>query len=283
MAVAIQCAQLAPPQGGPKDEKPPTLDVENSTPNFQTNFTTQDIILYFDEYVEVRDAFKQILISPPLDNLPKVTARLKKVTFEFPEGQELKDNATYTINFGNSIRDFTEGNTVKDFRYVFSTGDYIDSLTFAGTLRDAYEGTGVGNAIVMLYDNFADSVVYNEKPFYFATTDDNGNFKFENLRADSFKIFGLEDGNINYIYDLDTERIAFSDQFVSINDSVSETIDLEMFLPIPEAKIIESDSRNYGRLAVLFNKEPIEIDYTFMGKNISRSIVSETESFIETN
>ena len=49
----------------------------------------------------------------------------------------LKDNTTYSFNFGNSILDNNEGNLFPNYKYVFSTGSYIDSLTLKGTAIDA--------------------------------------------------------------------------------------------------------------------------------------------------
>jgi hypothetical protein len=261
----IQCAQPAPPQGGPKDEQPPVIDTEKSLENYQTNFTIQDIEIYFNEYIDVRDVFKQVIVSPPLDNLPKVTAKLKRLKFEFPEGQELKENTTYTINFGSSIRDFTEGNTLKDFRFVFSTGDFIDSLEMSGSVVNAFDGNDEEGVVVMLYDNFNDSIVYQEKPYYFATTDKNGKFEFQNLRSDTFKIFALKDGNLNYIYDAETESIGFLDDKIIVNDSSVNQLELELFLPIQKTKILQRNVGNYGIASTLFNKPPKEITYELIG------------------
>ena len=47
----IACAQQVPLTGGPKDEVPPQIDTLESIANSQIHFEKQDIILYFDEYV----------------------------------------------------------------------------------------------------------------------------------------------------------------------------------------------------------------------------------------
>ena len=41
----------------------------------------------------------------------------------------LQPNTTYSFNFGQSIADNNEGNPFNQFKYVFSTGDHIDSLS----------------------------------------------------------------------------------------------------------------------------------------------------------
>jgi len=135
------CAQQVSLSGGPKDEIPPQLDKTKSAPNYVTNFEKQDVELYFDEYVDLKDASKQIIISPPLSYPPIIKSRLKRLRIGFDEREELKDNVTYLVNFGKSIRDFTEGNEVVNFAYVFSTGDYIDSLTVSGEVQDVLTDT----------------------------------------------------------------------------------------------------------------------------------------------
>ena len=172
--------------GGPKDEAPPVLDTTLSTPNNQVRFDKQEITLYFDEYVSVRDPIKQILVTPPLIYAPQVTERLERITFEFDDKEVLKENATYVINFGESIIDYNESNKLENFTMVFSTGDYIDSLSIRGNVIDSKTQQASPEYLVMLYESVYDSVVYKEKPFYFARTDMEGQFEINNLRADTF-------------------------------------------------------------------------------------------------
>jgi len=104
------CARPANPNGGPEDEDPPVLLSEGSTPNYQTRFNEREIVLEFDEYISLSNASKQIVISPPFVNFLKYTVRGKKLLIEFPEGEDLREDATYQINFGEAIKDFTAGN-----------------------------------------------------------------------------------------------------------------------------------------------------------------------------
>ncbi len=215
--------------GGPRDEVPPQLDTANSISNNLIQFVKQDIFLQFDEYVDLRDANKQIVISPPLDFPPQVSSRLKKVKFVFHENEVLKENATYVINFGKSIRDFTEGNELLNFTYVFSTGDYIDSLSLSGTVTDAKTGKPKEDALVLLYIDNQDSIVFKERPFYFARTDKSGIFQVNNLRSDSFKVVTMNDQNLNYLYDPATDEIGFLDSLAVVNDSSKINLLLEIF------------------------------------------------------
>ncbi len=194
------CANIVAPTGGAKDEVPPKVIEEKSTPNFQTNFKKQRIALTFDEWIKLEDVFSQVVVSPPLEEQPQVTQDGKKVIFEFGKKEILRENATYTINFGAAVKDLSEGNVAKNLRFVFSTGAIIDSLTVRGRVVDAQTGLPTEGVVLMLYDNFADSVVRKIKPFYFGRTDKNGEAIIDNVREGKFKVFALLDKDLNYLY-----------------------------------------------------------------------------------
>ncbi len=220
------CANVVAPKGGPKDEKPPRLITEGSTPNMQTNFTKKEIILEFDEWVELNDVFNQIVISPPVERKDyEVKIKKRSIIFKFTETAQLRENATYTINFGEAVRDITERNPVENLRFVFSTGDVIDSLKVSGRLLDVLTGEPVEDAYFMLYENLADSVVRTENPFYFGKTDESGNFLIENVRAGTFKGFGIKRVDQNYKFDNPEEQIGFPDSLIVVGDTTGIALD----------------------------------------------------------
>lgn len=249
----VACAQQVPLTGGPKDELPPQLDTVESVANNQIRFEKQDVILFFDEYVNLKDAAKQILISPPPNYPPIIDNRLKKVSVSFDEKEILKEETTYVINFGESITDFTESNKLQNFTFVFSTGDFIDSLSIKGEVLDAYTGEPVKEMVVMLYTNHQDSVIYQEKPFYFARTDDEGKFKINNLRADTFKIAVIDDLNLNYTFDSKSELVGFLDSLYVVTTDTSDIISLEVFKEVNEVSYKGFDIRNQGEIDITFD------------------------------
>lgn len=218
------CANPIAPTGGPKDETPPKLDTLHSTRNRQVRFEKKDIILAFDEWVELKDAFNQVVISPPLEFRPTIERKKKSIQLKFDDREVLRDSATYVINFGEAIRDLTEGN-VAPIVFVFSTGDYIDSLTLEGRIIDAYTLEPVKDVLFMLYENLADSVFRKERPFYFSKTDEQGNFKVNNIKAGYFKAAALADKNLNYRFDNEAEQIAFLDTAVYIGEMIVSKLD----------------------------------------------------------
>lgn len=212
------CAQIIAPTGGPRDTLPPKL--LNANPKLEaTNFKGNRITLTFDEYVQIQDLQQNLLVSPTPKNNPYIDYKLKTVTIKLRD--TLEPNTTYTINLGNSIRDINENNAIKDFRYVFSTGSTIDSLTFSGKVEVAETGKIDSTLIVLLYKNLADSAVLKLKPKYIARVAGDGSFRFQNLSEGIYKVYALKDDDGSRTYNPKAEMFAFADTAIQVNGNTS--------------------------------------------------------------
>lgn len=211
-----RCANVVTPSGGPKDEKTPVV-LEASPANNSTNFKGKSIHLTFDEFVTLNNPSNTVLISPPMNKKPTYRTSGKTVIIRFEE--PLRPNTTYSINFGDAIKDLHEGNVFSGYTFNFSTGEKIDSLSLNGKVTSASTLKPMEGMIVGLYspDNDTitiDSLPYRVKPDYITITDKNGNFKFSGLADKEYLIFALKDNNSNLIYDLPNEEIAFYSDLV---------------------------------------------------------------------
>lgn len=269
----FSCANIIAPTGGPDDKTPPRIDSAKTSPNFQTNFEKRPIILTFQEWIKLVDVNQQVIISPPLEHKPAIDLKGKSVILNFDEKEILRENATYTINFGNAIQDLTAGNKASELRFIFSTGPVIDSLIVRGSVKDAQTLQPVEGAVFMLYENLADSVVRTQKPFYFARTDAGGRFTIENVRADTFKVFALVDANVNYLFDQPTEKIGFREEPLIVSDSIAANIDLSIFQEEGPLRVASVEGKNYGNLTVVLNKSPDSLNWkvaTFIEDEFAR-------------
>ena len=257
------CANRAVPSGGPIDETPPKVIWEKSTPNRLLRFEKKPIIITFDEWVKLNDPLNQILVSPPPEKRPDILLRGRSVIFTFAPDEILRNDATYTINFGQAIQDITESNVVKNFSFVFSTGDFIDSLIIAGTVVDAFSGLPIENATIMLYENMEDSVVFNEKPFYAAKTEKDGTFAIQNVKEGYFKVVTITDDNFNYLFNPETEKIGYLPEAINTSDTSIYNIRLSLSQQLPDLTMNRVDSSAFNHLIIPFNREPYEIDLYF--------------------
>lgn len=245
--------------GGEKDTQPPRIDSLKSTPNPSLNFAGKEIEITFDEWIKLEDAFNQVVVSPPLDNKLDVVLKKKTVRISIDERDTLKENTTYIINFGNAVKDLTEGNIPPNLKFVFSTGPKIDSLSAKGQVFDLETGKGLENVLVMLYENLEDSIVRTEKPYYFAKTDKSGNFNLEYLKEGTYKAFALVDNNYNYLFDLPNEKIGFIEEAVVITDSSSVDLSFKLFEEESPLIITDQEMRQQGVVKLIFNKKPNEV------------------------
>ncbi len=211
------CAQIAMPTGGPKDTIPPVL-LNSNPPDRTVHFEGNKITFTFDEYVHLQDLQMNLLVSPVPKIIPNVTSKLKTVSIKIRD--TLQPNTTYSFQFGNAIQDIDENNPIKNFTYVFSTGSYIDSLTFNGNVVVAETGKVDSTLIVLLYNKLDDSAVYKEKPRYIARLDSSGRFQFKYLAEGTYHLFALKDESGQKMYNNPSQLFAFADSAIHISKSV---------------------------------------------------------------
>jgi hypothetical protein len=111
-----------------------------------------------------------------------------------------------------------ESNPYRNFDLVFSTGDYVDSLTLRGRVINAFDNKPDKDGLyVMLYSKFQDSIPRKQLPDYISKANEEGWFTLSHVKSDSFMIFALKDLNQNYLFDQPSEAIAFSDTLIHLN------------------------------------------------------------------
>lgn len=245
------CANMLAPTGGQKDTSAPKL-VRSYPQNYSTNFNADKIELEFNEYIVLKDIQNQLIVSP--GNIETdVRKSGKKLIVNFKN--KLENNTTYILNFGNSISDYTESNINKEFKFIFSTSEKIDSLNISGRLIDAYKTEAIKEALICLYtDVNDDSIIYKTKPIYTTKTDDNGNFIFTNLKENKYKLIALLENNNNKIYDSQDEQIAFIDTTLNIKNNTDLNI-LKLFKEIPTKTKVLDKKIEYQKIELILNKK----------------------------
>ncbi|WP_298504161.1 Ig-like domain-containing protein [uncultured Maribacter sp.] len=225
IAAFYQCARRGSPTGGPKDIEAPIL-VKAEPENMSINFSENKIRLYFNEYIKLKDVQEQLIISPPLKYIPDLSPQGGASKYvEITIKDTLKENTTYTLNFGESIVDNNEGNPNRFLTYVFSTGTYIDSLEVKGVVKDAFNKDADTFISVMLYEidsAYTDSTIFKRPPNYITNTlDSTIIFNLKNLKKGKYALFALKDEAKNHVFDQNTDKIGFIKDTITIpTDSI---------------------------------------------------------------
>ena len=287
IVVISGCAKRGSPTGGPVDSIPPVLI--NASPKINsTNFDSKEIRLTFDEFVKLDKVDEQLIISPPLNKssyeVKPLNGVTKKVFLEFIDS--LETETTYSINFGNSIKDNNEGNPLTFFSYVFSTGETIDSLYVRGNISDAFDKETDDYISIHLYridSIFYDSIIYNNRPTYISNSLDSTSYQFKNIKEGKYLILALKDIDNNYFFDPFYDKIGFIDSLITLpRDSI---INFKLFkeetsLIWDKPHFINSEKIGFGYYGKLDLKNikiessiPDSVNYTYTKENEKDTLI----------
>ena len=287
IVVISGCAKRGSPTGGPVDSIPPVL-INASPKTNSTNFDSKEIRLTFDEFVKLDKVDEQLIISPPLNKssyeVKPLNGVTKKVFLEFIDS--LETETTYSINFGNSIKDNNEGNPLTFFSYTFSTGETIDSLYVRGNISDAFDKETDDYISIHLYridSIFNDSIIYNNRPTYISNSLDSTSYQFKNIKEGKYLILALKDIDNNYFFDPFYDKIGFIDSLITLpRDSI---INFKLFkeetsLIWDKPHFINSEKIGFGYYGKLDLKNieiessiPDSVNYTYTKENEKDTLI----------
>ncbi|WAC41797.1 Ig-like domain-containing domain [Pedobacter sp. SL55] len=254
------CAAMKSPEGGPRDTTPPKV-LKMTPENLTTNFTAKKIIIEFDEYIKLSNEFKEFSISPELEKVPELRAKLKRLEINLSDS--LEKNTTYTLNFGKSIVDLNEGNVLKNFSYAFATGPTIDSLSLSGNVTNALTGEAEIESTVFILPLSRDSLFGKKRAPIFTLTDSSGNFKLNNLKKDTYKVYALkEKGGGDRIYQQISDEIGFIKDPIVLDKNI-DSLRLSVFKEIaPNFRVNDRKLNADGSIFMSFNKKLNNPDLT---------------------
>jgi len=206
LILVIGCAKVSAPAGGPKDKLPPVV-VESIPANRSKNFIEKRLAITFDEFVALDNINDKFMISPPTKKKPLIMVRGKSVIVEFED--QLKENTTYTLYFQDAIKDLNEGNKLENYKFVFSTGPVIDSLSVTGNVYNAFDLEIPEKTTVLMYRDLSDSAVISQLPDYISRVDNTGYFSIDNISRGSYRLYALKDDDNSKNYNFTGEEFAF--------------------------------------------------------------------------
>ncbi len=201
------CARMGNPDGGWYDDTPPYV-VGTSPADRSTNIKAKKIAIYFNEFVKLQDAQSKVIISPPQMEQPDIKEGGHRILVELKD--TLKENTTYTIDFGDAIVDNNENNPMGNYAYSFSTGDVIDTMQVSGYVLDAENLEPVKDILVGLYDDLSDTI-FRQKPMArVSRTDGSGHFTIKGAAERNYRAYALKDADGDFVYNQKSEMIAFN-------------------------------------------------------------------------
>lgn len=247
----LGCANVSSPMGGPEDETPPKL-ISSIPEQGQTNYQGQSIYLTFDEWINTKNIESDVIITPRISNSFK--SRIKKNILEITFFEKLKENTTYSINFGSTIQDITNNNAAENLNLSFSTGPYIDSLSIQGNIKILLDQEPAQQALVALYNDQDSTNILNGIASYFTNTDSTGNYYFRNLPPGNYRVYAAKDKNRNSKADAQSEKYGFYPDTVQLTSNIEDINFTIQNLNTTELRTLSA--RHFGEyFDITFNKE----------------------------
>ena len=219
LLLVTSCAQVKPLTGGFEDTIPPNI-IRSLPENFSSNQEEPVFIFEFDEIVDVSKLKEKLIISPYYDGSFEIKS--KKNTLSLIFDSAFNENTTYIFNFADGLVDITEGNAAVKSRFVFSTGDKIDSSFVSGVVTNPLKNQVVEGALVGLYQKKDSIDLFHTKPTYFSFTDVNGFFIIENIKAKDYTIYSYQDENKNFKSEYKKESFGFINNLISVDSFVNK-------------------------------------------------------------
>lgn len=260
------CASMGTPDGGPEDYDPPKFVRSTPEPN-AINYNKKKVTIEFDEFIKLEKASEKVIISPPQAEAPEVRASGKRVIVQFQDS--IKQDITYTIDFGDAIVDNNANNPLGQFAFAFSTGNTVDTMAVSGTVLNAENLEPIKGIQVGLHKNLNDSA-FVKLPFdRISRTDSRGRFTIRGVAPGKYRIYALMDGNQNYFFDSKTEQIAWSDSLIvpSMEPAVRQDT---VWNPLDTAKIDTIKTVNYTRFLpdnIMLRAFKEENDFQYLQKS----------------
>src|SRR5690554_5829136 len=274
--ILFSCGQVGSITGGEKDTTAPRVIVDRVVPPMEsTNISPQKITIPFDEFIEFNKPAENIRVTPA-DVKLDYSIHKKSVVLTVKSGT-WAPNTTYTVYLNKAIKDITESND-SIIAYVFSTGDYLDSLKTAVQVEDAFTGKPVSGVTVGLYTEKLTSDTSKIEPRYYAATNKEGTAYFQFIKDITFYIYAFEDDNLNNRLDA-TEKRAVLNKPVHL-DTVFDIVPI-IRLMSPETKdliVLSNDVIPTTTWCLSFNRPLSDEDsFTFLSPQPTHVIWNDTK------
>jgi Bacterial Ig-like domain len=210
--MAVSCARIEPPPGGPPDPTPPHLiatrpDSFAQIPGFKGN-----VEFRFDEVISEGGTpnqgtgtgeLEKLVILSPTTRVPDVTWRRSRITVRPQEGW--RPNRVYRVELLPGITDLRRNRSTAGKVLTFTTGAPLPATMIDGTVVDWITSRPAAGALI-------EAVLLPDSLSYRGIADSSGHIKLGPLPEGQYLVRGVVDENRNMKLDgreaFDTVRLA---------------------------------------------------------------------------
>ena len=274
------CAIQGTISGGPIDRKAPIFDTLKLNPKLGSiHFNASEIHLPFNEFITLNKASENIIVVPNDFKIDPI-AKDKVLTLKL-KGQP-KTNTTYAIYLNNAVKDLHEGNDTI-LTYVFSTGDYIDSISYKGKAIDTRTRLPFKGATIALYSDTVTTFI--QKALNFTTTNEKGEYTLKYIHPGTYFLVAFQDQNRDFIPQ-PFELSGFKTDKIHLIKSAIDSSSIELFPNLPKKAFRRISHIKNEEILITGNLPIDKAKITLFNQKILEKKIHKSDSisiFVNTN
>ncbi len=250
LVLLIGCAAEMAPGGGPSDKTPPELILQNISDASVNTDPKQTFLFTFSEKLNSDVIKRNVSLFPIKENVFDVSYRNK--TIAISPVQSWEDSTIYTLIFEKGISDLRSNALRAPIQFTFSTGDQIPKNMINGKIFNLPSNKTAKIFLSRVVQN-APQII--SKPEYFTQSDNEGNFSFSYMPADTFYIAAYidEDNSNSYKETFDFPCIPESEYIIP--DTSGNTFRLQAVPDnFAQARLIRAQSISPWESELSFSK-----------------------------
>ena len=199
------CARQAFPPGGPEDRTPPEIASSEPASGSTEIGLRSPIVVTFSEPMQRDEVEKALNIFPATAG--GLNLAWQGTSLRISPDSAWASDQTYILILQAQARDAHNNRLARSLQIAFSTGAVIDSGVVSG--RIVKSGRPAAGATALLYRvHDANTDPEQDTADYVVTADSSGRFEFGYLGPGAYRIFGLDDRDRDWLWNVGVEPVA---------------------------------------------------------------------------
>lgn len=216
------CAKQMAPPGGPADTTPPQIDSTQPASGSTGVAANAPLTITFSEPMQRDEVEGALSIFPAPSNPPELDWKGSRLVIT-PD-TAWSPEQTYIVTLQTNARD-RHGNILpQSLQFAFSTGAHIDSAAIVGTIGSGDRPRQGAMALCYRIDSVPPNPELDTAD-YVVQTDSAGHFRFGFLSPGTYRIYGLDDRDRDWLWYIGSEPIAVPSEDIELTSGV-DTVSL---------------------------------------------------------
>jgi hypothetical protein len=192
--LALGCARVAPPTGGPVDQTAPTVVGQYPSADATSVALDAAVEILFSEEMDRDRVAEAVFIAPETPWEPRWQGRRLRLDLSLQAGR------TYVVTVGTGARDRRGNRLAQSHTLAFATGPELNRGTLVGKVYRQHQPAAGAEVWAYELSGFT-GTVGTDPPAYRTQTGQDGSYAFSRLARGRYRVLALIDENRNRRHD----------------------------------------------------------------------------------